>query len=221
MVAAAGAVDITVSALIVVLCFRRIYGATGPADARARLYQSSLHAVFGHIVLGHFVLLHRVLGHLALGHRVFLHRLFRHAVLGHGVLFHVVSKGRRRKRGKGKTDGDRSRNKGALFHETFSSEIYVALSRLSHTPNTSSSVSRCRKLAFASRICENGQALPSPIRSRFVSAPYAKTARGHFFEDFQIGQTIRHATPRTVTLGDVALYNGLFGARFAVQSSDV
>jgi len=54
-----------------------------------------------------------------------------------------------------------------------------------------------------------------------VSAPYAKTARGHFFEDFQIGQTIRHATPRTVTLGDVALYNGLFGARFAVQSSDV
>jgi len=55
-----------------------------------------------------------------------------------------------------------------------------------------------------------------------VSAPSsAKTARGNFFEDFQLGQTIRHATPRTVTLGDVALYNGLFGARFAVQSSDV
>jgi 2-methylfumaryl-CoA hydratase len=49
----------------------------------------------------------------------------------------------------------------------------------------------------------------------------AKTIRGNFFEDFQLGQTIRHATPRTVTLGDVALYNGLFGARFAVQSSDV
>src|SRR5204863_8303290 len=29
-----------------------------------------------------------------------------------------------------------------------------------------------------------------------------------------------HATPRTVTTGDVALYNGLFGSRFAVQSSD-
>src|SRR6478609_241999 len=43
---------------------------------------------------------------------------------------------------------------------------------------------------------------------------------GNFFEDFQLGQQIRHATPRTVTLGDVALYNGLFGARFAVQSSD-
>lgn len=48
-----------------------------------------------------------------------------------------------------------------------------------------------------------------------------KTSPGNFFEDFQLGQTIRHATPRTVTLGDVALYNGLFGARFAVQSSDV
>jgi 2-methylfumaryl-CoA hydratase len=47
-----------------------------------------------------------------------------------------------------------------------------------------------------------------------------KTSSGNFFEDFQLGQTIRHATPRTVTAGDVALYNGLFGARFAVQSSD-
>ena len=47
-----------------------------------------------------------------------------------------------------------------------------------------------------------------------------KTNQGHFFEDFRLGQTIRHATPRTVTTGDVAIYNGLFGARFAVQSSD-
>jgi 2-methylfumaryl-CoA hydratase len=28
---------------------------------------------------------------------------------------------------------------------------------------------------------------------------------GRFFEDFQLGETIRHATPRTVTSGDVAL----------------
>jgi 2-methylfumaryl-CoA hydratase len=48
----------------------------------------------------------------------------------------------------------------------------------------------------------------------------AKTSAGNFFEDFRIGQQIAHATPRTVTAGDVALYNGLFGARFAVQSSD-
>src|SRR6202166_1847599 len=48
----------------------------------------------------------------------------------------------------------------------------------------------------------------------------AKTSPGNCFEDFRIGQVIRHATPRTVTTGDVALYNGLFGPRFAVQSSD-
>ena len=47
-----------------------------------------------------------------------------------------------------------------------------------------------------------------------------KTSPGNFFEDFRIGQVIRHATPRTVTVGDVALYTGLFGGRFAVQSSD-
>jgi 2-methylfumaryl-CoA hydratase len=48
----------------------------------------------------------------------------------------------------------------------------------------------------------------------------AKTSAGNFFEDFRLGQTILHATPRTMTVGDVALYTGLFGPRFAVQSSD-
>jgi 2-methylfumaryl-CoA hydratase len=48
----------------------------------------------------------------------------------------------------------------------------------------------------------------------------AKTNPGRFFEDFRIGQVIRHATPRTVTTGDVALYTALYGSRFAVQSSD-
>lgn len=47
-----------------------------------------------------------------------------------------------------------------------------------------------------------------------------KTNSGNFFEDFSVGQVIRHATPRTVTTGDVALYTALFGPRFAVQSSD-
>src|SRR3569833_3109874 len=51
-------------------------------------------------------------------------------------------------------------------------------------------------------------------------AAMQKTNSGRFFEDFRLGEEIRHATPRTVTLGDVALYNGLFGSRFAVQSSD-
>jgi 2-methylfumaryl-CoA hydratase len=46
------------------------------------------------------------------------------------------------------------------------------------------------------------------------------TVAGNFYEDFRLGQVIRHATPRTVTTGDVAVYNALFGARFAVQSAD-
>ena len=47
----------------------------------------------------------------------------------------------------------------------------------------------------------------------------SKTNAGNFFEDFSPGQMIVHATPRTVTAGDVALYTGLYGSRFAVQSS--
>lgn len=50
------------------------------------------------------------------------------------------------------------------------------------------------------------------------SAP--KTNSGRFFEDFQLGDVIVHATPRTVTVGDVALYTALYGPRFAVQSSE-
>lgn len=46
-----------------------------------------------------------------------------------------------------------------------------------------------------------------------------KANAGNFFEDFEIGQKILHATPRTVTYGDVALYTALYGSRFAVQSS--
>lgn len=48
----------------------------------------------------------------------------------------------------------------------------------------------------------------------------SKTNPGNFFEDFRIGQEIHHATPRTVTEGDVALYTALYGPRFAMQSSD-
>jgi 2-methylfumaryl-CoA hydratase len=48
-----------------------------------------------------------------------------------------------------------------------------------------------------------------------------KARAGNFFEDFAVGQVLTHATPRTLTAGDVAVYNGLYGPRFAVQSSDV
>lgn len=47
----------------------------------------------------------------------------------------------------------------------------------------------------------------------------AKARIGNYFEDFQLGQEIVHATPRTVTEGDVALYLSLYGSRFAINSS--
>lgn len=43
---------------------------------------------------------------------------------------------------------------------------------------------------------------------------------GRFFEDFAVGQEFRHATPRTLSAGDVALYTALTGSRFAVNASD-
>src|SRR5882757_3898007 len=46
-----------------------------------------------------------------------------------------------------------------------------------------------------------------------------KTNPGNFFEDFSVGQVLVHATPRTVTEGDRALYTSLYPTRFAVPSS--
>src|SRR4051794_2677262 len=48
----------------------------------------------------------------------------------------------------------------------------------------------------------------------------AKTSPENFLEDCAVGQVLRHATPRTVTTGDVALYTALTGSRFALSSSD-
>ena len=47
-----------------------------------------------------------------------------------------------------------------------------------------------------------------------------KTNPGNYFEDFFVGRVLTHATPRTITSGDVALYTALYGGRFAVQSSE-
>jgi len=47
-----------------------------------------------------------------------------------------------------------------------------------------------------------------------------KTSGGNYFENFALGQTIRHATPRTLTDGDRALYQALYGSRYALQSAD-
>lgn len=48
----------------------------------------------------------------------------------------------------------------------------------------------------------------------------SKTSTGNFFEDFKVGQAFRHATPRTLTEADTALNTGLYGMRFAINSSD-
>jgi 2-methylfumaryl-CoA hydratase len=48
----------------------------------------------------------------------------------------------------------------------------------------------------------------------------ARSAQGRLFEDFALGEVIRHATPRTVTAGDVALYLGLTGSRFVVHCAE-
>ncbi len=48
-----------------------------------------------------------------------------------------------------------------------------------------------------------------------------KSTTGNFFEDFHLGRVIHHATPRTITSGDAALYMALYGSRFAPQSSSV
>src|SRR3984893_16740746 len=79
------------------------------------------------------------------------------------------------------------------------------------------------------RTCFRGWATSSIHASVFVSltmggvqmeSGVSKARRGNFFEDCCLGQIIEHATPRTVTAGDVSLYTALYGSRFAVQSSD-
>lgn len=47
-----------------------------------------------------------------------------------------------------------------------------------------------------------------------------KTNPGRFFEEYRLGEVIHHAVPRTVGLGERALYHALYPARGAVYSSD-
>ena len=47
-----------------------------------------------------------------------------------------------------------------------------------------------------------------------------KTNEGRFFEDYSVGQVIDHAVPRTVKMGERALYHMLYPARHALYSSD-
>jgi 2-methylfumaryl-CoA hydratase len=50
--------------------------------------------------------------------------------------------------------------------------------------------------------------------------PAATSRTGNFFEDFAVGQVLRHPTPRTVTAAEQALYTALYGERRALSSAD-
>lgn len=50
-------------------------------------------------------------------------------------------------------------------------------------------------------------------------AKAGKANTGNYFEDFSIGQRLRHPVPRTVHGGDLALYIGLYGDRRPLHSS--
>jgi 2-methylfumaryl-CoA hydratase len=65
-----------------------------------------------------------------------------------------------------------------------------------------------------------GKGALRPPSNALKARAMSKSNAGNFFEDFRLGQVIEHATPRTVTAGDAALYVALYGSRFAVQSSD-
>ena len=47
-----------------------------------------------------------------------------------------------------------------------------------------------------------------------------KANAGRFFEDYRLGETIRHAVPRTISGGERALYHAFYPARHAISSSD-
>ncbi len=47
-----------------------------------------------------------------------------------------------------------------------------------------------------------------------------KINAGRFFEDFNLNEVIQHATPRTITAGDCALYIALYGSRNPLHCSE-
>jgi 2-methylfumaryl-CoA hydratase len=47
-----------------------------------------------------------------------------------------------------------------------------------------------------------------------------KTSAGRFFEDYRLGEVIVHAVPRTLKMGERALYHALYPTRHAILSSD-
>lgn len=47
-----------------------------------------------------------------------------------------------------------------------------------------------------------------------------KSNPGNYFEDFHVGMELRHATPLTLSTGDISLYRALTGSRHALYSAE-
>ncbi|MBS1302529.1 MaoC family dehydratase [Loktanella sp. SALINAS62] len=47
-----------------------------------------------------------------------------------------------------------------------------------------------------------------------------KTNAGRFFEDYAVGDVLTHAVPRSINMGERALYHALYPARHALHSAD-
>ena len=63
-------------------------------------------------------------------------------------------------------------------------------------------------------------ALSGAFGAEVAARANEKSSRGNFLEDFHVGMQMIHATPRTITEGDAALYTGLTGSRYALFSAD-
>lgn len=72
------------------------------------------------------------------------------------------------------------------------------------------------------RLCTHSERFPwefERVGGAVPSGVMVKTNPGNFFEDFSLGQVIEHATPRTITEGDRAVYGAIYPTRFALPSS--
>ncbi len=56
--------------------------------------------------------------------------------------------------------------------------------------------------------------------SNSTKISHSKVTMGRFFEDFTLNEVIQHATPRTITAGDCALYIALTGSRNPLHCSE-
>ena len=77
-------------------------------------------------------------------------------------------------------------------------------------------------VAHAKRVIEAESLVNKVEEDSHIEESMTSTSKykiGNFFEDFKMGQKIIHATPRTITSGDCALYTALYGSRYALHSS--